>query len=81
MQETELYEKFIEGELTPESEKKFLALLTINDEFRTNFRHYLVATNSIRNYVENENLPLEVSNSIFTSLGFSPMPNITDKIK
>lgn len=81
MQETEIYEKFIEGELSPESEKKFMARLTLNDEFRTNFRHYLVVTNSIRNYVENDNLPLEVSNSIFTALGFSPMTNITDKIK
>jgi hypothetical protein len=81
MLETEIYEKFIEGELTPESEKKFMARLTLNDELRTNFRHYLVMTNSIRNYVENDNLPLEVSNSIFTALGFSTITNNTDKIK
>jgi len=81
MQETEIYEKFIEGDLSPESEKKFMARLTLNDELRTNFRHYLVVTNSIRNYVENERLPIEVSNSIFTALGFSPITNIPNKIK
>ena len=81
MQETEIYEKFIEGELSPESEKKFMARLTLNDELRTNFRHYLVVTNSIRNYVENERIPNDVSNSVFTALGFSPITNISNKIK
>jgi hypothetical protein len=80
MQETEIYEKFIEGDLTPENEKKFMARLTLDDELRTNFRHYLVVTNSIKNYVENEKLPISVSNSVFTALGFSPILENPGKI-
>ena len=73
MQEIELYENFIEGNLNLEGEKKFMARLTLDDELRTNFRHFLVVTNSIRNFVENERLPEDVSNSVYTALGLSPI--------
>lgn len=73
MQETEIFEDFIEGNLSEESEKKLMARLTLDDELRTNFRHYLIVTNSIRNYVENEKLPNGVANSVFTALGLSPI--------
>lgn len=73
MKEIEIYEDFIEGNLNIESEKKFMARLTLDDELRTNFRHYLVVTNSIRNFVENERLPADVENSVYKAIGISPI--------
>jgi len=75
MQDTEIYEEFIEGKLSADSEQKLITRLTFDNELRTNFKHYLLVTSSIRNFVENEAIPDKVSNNVFTSLGFSPIIN------
>jgi len=75
MQDTEIYEEFIEGKLSADSEQKLMARLTFDNELRTNFKHYLLVTSSIRNFVENEAIPDRVSNKLFASLGFSPIIN------
>jgi len=84
MQDTEIYEEFIEGKLSADSEQKLMARLTFDNELRTNFKHYLLVTSLIRNFVENEAIPDNVSNNVFTSLGFSPIINsvpISNKLK
>ncbi len=65
MQATEIFEKFIESKLSAESEKKLMVRLTLDDEFRANFKHYLLVTSSIRNYVENVTIPDRASNRLF----------------
>jgi hypothetical protein len=75
MQDTEIYEEFIEGKLSADSEQKLMARLTFDNELRTNFKHHLLVTSSIRNFVENEAISDNVTNKVFTSLGFSPIIN------
>ncbi len=78
MQYIEIYDDFIEGKLNTESERKLMARLTLDDELRTNFRHYLVVTSSIVDFVDNQRLPSDVRDSVLQIVGISNKVNTED---
>ncbi len=75
MENNELINEFLDGNLNSELEDEFVLKLSTDEDFRSEFKKYLVMEKSLKADAQSITPSAKATMSIFSSLGFNPNAN------